>query len=83
MGMGRYAHPNYLVDLFSTLNYFDSWDGKYFKFLKANQWLPPGILRVAVNIAFTYGSSSLLHAQIVLHKYKSSMLSTLQEYHKV
>jgi hypothetical protein len=37
---------------------------------------------LAANIASTYGSSSLLHAQIVLHKYKSSMLSTLQDYHK-
>jgi hypothetical protein len=83
MGMGGYAHRDYVADLFSILNYFDSWDGKYFKDLKAIRSLPPGILRVAVNIAYTYGSSLLLHDQSVLHKYKSSMLSTLQDYHKV
>ena len=82
MSMGGYAHPDYVVSLFATLNYYSLWDGKYFKEIKPIRWLPPGILRFSANIASTYGSSTLLHTQIVLHKYKTSMLSTLQDYHK-
>jgi hypothetical protein len=82
MGMGGYAAPDYVVSLFSTLNYYNLWDGKYFKDLKPIRWLPPNALRFAANVASTYGMSTLLHAQIVLHKYKTSMLSTLQDYHK-
>lgn len=82
MGMGGYAHPDYVVSLFATLNYYNLWDGKYFRNLKPIRWLPPRVLRFAANVASTYGSSTLLHAQVVLHKYKTTMLSTLQDYHK-
>jgi len=46
------------------------------------RWLPAHALWFAANVKSAYGSSTLLHAQIVLNKYKTSMLSTLQDYHK-
>ena len=82
MSMGGYAHADYISNLWATLTHYDLWDSKYFRDLKALKWLPPPALQFAANVAAAYTTGSLLHAHIVLHKYKTTMLSTLNDYHK-
>lgn len=82
MSMGGYAHASYVAEFFATLSHYNLWDGKYFRDIKVLKWLPAGALRYAANVGAAYTTGSLLHAHIVLHKYKTTTLSTVQDYHK-
>lgn len=82
MGMGGYAHPDYVTRLFETLDYYALWDSQYFGSFQSLRSATPGMLRALSNIVSSWGSGTLLYAQVVLHKRGGSMLSTLQDYHK-
>uniref|UniRef100_A0A7S3PMC5 Uncharacterized protein n=1 Tax=Aplanochytrium stocchinoi TaxID=215587 RepID=A0A7S3PMC5_9STRA len=80
--MGCYFHPACAADTFDFAKHFELFSHDNFKMAKSVSWMPSGIATPVSHVIAALGSSSLLSANMPICKYKSVMISSLDDYFK-